>query len=110
MFQQWIAEGRVAADSWVWRTGWADWKAGSEALALERPAAAPVAAAPVAAAPFDEEIAANLTLGPTDAEVGSAEVRRREIKRRNQRTQTISAALALVALGLLMVLVFVLAR
>jgi hypothetical protein len=31
-FAQWIGEGRVTADSWVWRTGWKDWKPGSEAL------------------------------------------------------------------------------
>jgi len=33
VFEQWVREGRVAADSWVWRTGWADWKPGREALA-----------------------------------------------------------------------------
>jgi hypothetical protein len=33
VFEQWVREGRVAADSWVWRTGWADWKSGREALA-----------------------------------------------------------------------------
>jgi hypothetical protein len=33
VFQQWVSEGRVAADSWVWRSGWADWKSGREALA-----------------------------------------------------------------------------
>jgi hypothetical protein len=31
-FAQWISEGRVTADAWVWRTGWKDWKPGSEAL------------------------------------------------------------------------------
>ena len=31
-FRQWIEEGRVAADSWVWRTGWTDWKPGGEAV------------------------------------------------------------------------------
>ncbi len=33
-FQQWVSEGRVAGDSWVWRTGWSDWKSGGEALRL----------------------------------------------------------------------------
>jgi hypothetical protein len=33
VFEQWVREGRVAADSWVWRTGWADWKPGREAVA-----------------------------------------------------------------------------
>lgn len=57
-FQQWVGEGRVAADAWVWRTGWADWKPGGEALktlggsGVERsrrvsaPSRAPIVAAP----------------------------------------------------------------
>ncbi len=28
----WIAEGRVPADCWVWRTGWAEWKPGGQAI------------------------------------------------------------------------------
>jgi len=37
--RSWIAEGRVAADSWVWKTGWTEWKFGSEAFAeLQQPA------------------------------------------------------------------------
>jgi hypothetical protein len=38
-FRQWVADGRVPVNSWVWRTGWADWKLGSEAVqtfALEK--------------------------------------------------------------------------
>jgi hypothetical protein len=72
-FKQWVADGRVAATAWVWRTGWPDWKSGAEALptiAPEKPRAptppppplaprvpaapasrAPVTPAPVAAAP-----------------------------------------------------------
>jgi hypothetical protein len=41
-FKQWVADGRVAATAWVWRTGWADWKSGAEALqtfAPEKPRA-----------------------------------------------------------------------
>ncbi len=29
----WIAEGRVAPDSWVWKAGWTEWKFASEAFA-----------------------------------------------------------------------------
>jgi hypothetical protein len=49
-FRQWIGEGRVAADAWVWRTGWSDWRPGVEAVrslgATKRrtPPPAPVAA------------------------------------------------------------------
>ncbi len=28
----WIAEDRIAPDSWVWRTGWPEWKFGNEAF------------------------------------------------------------------------------
>ena len=110
VFRQWIEDGRVAVDSWVWRTGWADWKAGSEALALtaDRPPLEPVAAmAAVLEAP-----ASTLAFGASSAHVepGSAEARRTEIKRRKQRVRAISSVLALVALAMLMALVFVLAR
>ncbi len=109
VFQQWIADGRVAVDSWVWRTGWADWKGGSEALSLtaDRPPLEPAAAmAAVLEAPADGgAVGTNSPVEP-----GSAEARRAEIKRRKQRVRAISAALALVALAMLMALVFVLAR
>lgn len=109
VFHQWIEDGRVAVDSWVWRTGWADWRAGGEALALiaDRPPLNP-AAAIVAAL----EVSADASpLGATaHPEPGSAEARRAEIKRRKKRVRTVSTVLALVALAMLMALVFVLAR
>ncbi len=36
VFDQWVAEGRVSADSWVWRSGWPEWKPGSYALAAKK--------------------------------------------------------------------------
>jgi hypothetical protein len=42
-FQQWVSEGRVSGDSWVWRTGWSDWKSGREALQLFAAETAPLA-------------------------------------------------------------------
>jgi hypothetical protein len=111
VFQQWIAEGRVGADSWVWRTGWPDWKAGSEALPS---AASSLAADPLAAmaAVLDERVGTLPSVGGAAVPVdpNSAEARRREIKRRKQRVRAMSTALALVALAMLMALVFVLAR
>jgi hypothetical protein len=110
VFRQWIEDGRVAVDSWVWRTGWADWKAGSEALALvgDRPPLEPAAAM----AAVLEGPTSTLAFGASNAHVepGSAEARRAEIKRRKQRVRAISSVLALVALAMLMALVFVLAR
>jgi hypothetical protein len=56
-FRQWVADGRVPVNSWVWRTGWADWKVGSEAVqtfALEKsrvPPPPPPVLAPSASTP-----------------------------------------------------------
>lgn len=52
-FSEWIAAGRVGADSYVWREGWTEWKVARLAAdLLPKPlAAAPVAKAPVAAPP-----------------------------------------------------------
>ncbi|MEO2048953.1 MAG: DUF4339 domain-containing protein [Pirellulales bacterium] len=33
VIRQWLAEGRVSSDSWVWRTGWPQWKQADEAFA-----------------------------------------------------------------------------
>jgi hypothetical protein len=113
VFQQWIADGRVAVDSWVWRTGWADWKAGSEALALlaDRPPLDPAAAM---AAALDDRVGVMPTVASGGSaaavETTTAEQRRLEIKRRKQRMRMISGLLALVALAMLMALVFVLVR
>jgi hypothetical protein len=109
VFQQWIAEGRVMADCWVWRTGWADWKSGSEALALltGRPPVGPATAMADAMDPlFDQGVLS----AAGSVEAGTAEARRREIRRRKQRTRAISMILGMVALAVLVVLVVVLAR
>jgi hypothetical protein len=109
VFQKWIAEGRVTADSWVWRTGWADWKPGTEAIALlsDRPPLGPAAAMTGAIDPLlDHDVLS--TTGPVES--GTAQARRAEIRRRKQRTRTISVILGMVALAVLVVLVVVLAR
>jgi hypothetical protein len=55
IMRQWIAEGRVTADSLVWREGWADWKLAGATFpslgAASVMAAAPSAPAAVAAMP-----------------------------------------------------------
>jgi hypothetical protein len=51
-FRQWVEEGRVGADAWIWRSGWADWRPGGEAvkaLAAERPRTPPPGPAPALA-------------------------------------------------------------
>lgn len=119
-FAQWVTEGRVAADSWVWRDGWADWKAGGEALRdFKR---RPVGNAPPAAAAselfetsFDVEepmsavgvttATAAATIQPT-----GADARRAETRRRKQQVRMFSIVLSIVALLMLVALVFVLSR
>ncbi|RIK83392.1 MAG: hypothetical protein DCC67_06015 [Planctomycetota bacterium] len=105
MFQRWIDEGRVSPDSWVWRTGWAEWKAGSEVLpAQPLPPFSPPWTTPVAVQNSTAAPAAPRSMG----EVSRAEARRAEITRRKRRMQAVSIALGLLALGMLIVLILVL--
>lgn len=122
VFRQWIAEGRVAADSWVWRTGWADWKGGVEALKLHGGQAPATAAAAMAAAdaPATPINGAESAIGVTIAAAGTpvkttidpttAESRRAEIFRRKKKVRNLSILLALVALAMMVALVAVLSR
>jgi hypothetical protein len=113
VFAQWIAEGRVSADSWVWRNGWADWKAGGDALreygarAPAGPALAMAAAdmAPVVAAPRSGPAAATASV-----DASTAEARRAEIKRRKQKVRNLSIGLGVVAVAMLAALVIVISR
>ncbi|BBO32027.1 DUF4339 domain-containing protein [Lacipirellula parvula] len=119
-FAQWVTEGRVAADSWVWRDGWADWKAGGEALRdfKRRPAAS---ASPTPAASdlfesnFDVEepmpaIGVTTATAAAHIEPTSADARRAETRRRKQQVRMFSIVLSIVALVMLAALVFVLSR
>lgn len=123
IFTQWIAEGRVSADSWVWRNGWADWKAGGEAIREfnSRPPAASAPSVPPIATDADEEfddeptIAVDLSrpapaIAAAPVEASPADHRRAEIKRRKQQVRNLSILLGIVALLMLVVLIFVLAR
>ena len=124
VFAQWIAEGRVSADSWVWRNGWTDWKAGGEAL-QEYGARVPVAPAlAMAAAAATPEVTAALggpavivttphaatTGAAAHVDATTAESRRAEIKRRKQKVRNLSILLGVVALAMLAALVVVLFR
>jgi hypothetical protein len=116
VFQQWIAEGRVQADSWVWRTGWPEWKPGAEALPLVAPtqarfpaasnlsSATPVVVDPTTAPSPSPAIDA----GPSHHESSLAEARRAELKRRKQRVQSISILLGVLALVMAAILAIVL--
>ena len=119
VFRQWVAEGRVAADSWVWRTGWPDWKAGAEALAIGMsPAPNFAGAAPAADDPFDfddDDVAAPFGADfPAAAlpmpEATSTHVRASEIERRKKQVRNFSLLLSVVAFAMFVVLIFVLNR
>jgi len=90
----WAAEGRVLHDSWVWRTGWPDWKRGVEALALLN--------API------EDAAASIPTAPID--VAAPKLRRTRRSRRRDRAKTITIALSALVCLLLLALVLVLSR
>lgn len=113
VFQQWIGEGRVAADSWVWRTGWPEWRAGSELLQRgpkpirDEPA---FAATVGAIAVVDDALPADLNAVAAQVDFGPAQTHRAELRRRQQRTRTISLMLGIAALAMIVVLIVVLAR
>ena len=109
--RQWIADGRVAADSWVWRTGWDDWKAGSEAIALvgEDPPRQPAPALATAAADVQRAVTASPRLQDEPQQLGGAH-RRRSVARRNKRHRQITVALIFVTVVLACVLGFVLSN
>jgi hypothetical protein len=115
MFEQWVREGRVSADSWVWRTGWADWKPGGVAMQLIGAGAMTAAARSTSSRsglsdPFDSSAdfdfdAANVEFDAPAADAGRAEERRRKQRRRN-----VSLLLGVLAMTLLVLLVIVLAK
>lgn len=104
--RQWIEDGRVSAENWVWRTGWDDWQKGSVAIA-ELAVAEGSGPASLVVAPADSTGRA-----PTgEASPGSAAAqRRRKLDRRKRRTKKITLALVLLTVVLAIVLVVVLAR
>jgi hypothetical protein len=116
VFAQWIAEGRVSADSWVWRNGWPDWKAGGEALrefGARAPAAPALAMAAAEEAPAVTVVTAAPQLSTAPAahvDPTSAEARRAEIRRRKKKVRNLSILLGLIALAMLAALVVVLAQ
>jgi hypothetical protein len=135
-FRQWIAEGRVPSSAWVWRTGWADWKSGSEAVetfAAEKTRTSPPPL-PGSRAPFVDppagaatpSIAAGSNLTPA-SHIGLAPPARPTVngqaaaprpvdsiyaarRRRRRVNQQLTFVLGTVAIILLVVLVMVLVR
>lgn len=103
-FNGWAAAGRVPADSLVWRTGWPEWKSGTQALTELNLPAAPivdVAPAPETVLPAEEELT---------AEPPPAENYRIKQRKRRERAKLFTMLLTAVVFLLLVVLVVVLIR
>jgi hypothetical protein len=118
-FRGWAEDGRVAADSWVWRTGWTDWRPGAEAIAaladtIEPPPATPPPAPPatdVQIAVAREPAPAADAAGPLPRhEATTAEARRAEMRRRRKRNNVIAIALGVATLIIAVVMAIVLSR
>lgn len=108
IMRKWIAEGRVSADSLVWREGWADWQTASQVL--------PSMAASAAAAPA---VASSVAFGAAAPAVAVSELvtspaatSRARVKTRTRPSTSLAigivVTLALLAVGLLVALVMVL--
>ena len=103
VMRRWLAEGRVSADSMVWREGWADWRnAGATFPSLGGGSAAVPAAAPVASAMAP--IAGALPTTPSQSVARSYRTRG---KKSNLTGLTMVIVLILASIGLLVGLVAV---
>ncbi|MCA9258564.1 MAG: DUF4339 domain-containing protein, partial [Planctomycetales bacterium] len=115
---QWQREGRVTSDSWVWRTGWPEWRSGAEALpSLETPPSPPV----IAASAIDSLSSGELSLGGTmasapmefsatsDASPGGMQDRQQlqRAKKRRRRNVTMFMTLLVMILAAIFVVVLV---
>jgi hypothetical protein len=111
LFQQWLSEGRVAADSWVWRTGWERWKLAGEVLTVAargRVAAVNQAPADLAFEPRALNDAVATGIDPLEAQ--QTEAHRAELRRRRNRARGLSLLLGIVALAMVALLVVALAH
>jgi hypothetical protein len=94
LMQSWVAEGRVARDSWVWRTGWDNWKIAHEIFDLLK--ATPTTAPKVQIDPHQSEESFSPKLGKPRP------------NSRKERAKRISVALGTLVLVLTGVLALVL--
>jgi len=102
VMQRWIAEGRVSADTLVWREGWAEWRSAGPlfpSLSNESPTTSPTLEAPVDLSVASDEDA-------TTSRRSSASLRKSAITRKKSITMVVTLTVVIVAL--LVALVFVL--
>ncbi|MCE9544393.1 MAG: DUF4339 domain-containing protein [Planctomycetia bacterium] len=108
VLRQWIDQGRVAAESLVWRDGWPGWQQAAAVFPQLARGSTPPDAAPPLTAPSGAMLSLDLPASPSSAPRGAA-ARRAPGQKSNQMTIVIVAALALVVLGLGGVLFWVMA-
>lgn len=103
LMSSWIAQGRVPHDSWIWRTGWDNWKIGSEVM--EEFEALPA----FAAMPTEAPSSAGVQVGGRSPEnYYSARLRQPKAGSRRERARNLSIALGALILLLSVALVLVL--
>lgn len=105
----WVAEGRVAADCWAWRTGWPDWKSGGQAITfLNGPS--PDVAPPDLSQPTPQatESTAATAPDPLPEPTSPTTVYRSTKRNRQERARKVTLFLGVIVLLLFAVLIFVL--
>jgi hypothetical protein len=104
IMRKWLGEGRVSADSLIWREGWPDWKsASSQFPQLGGPAAAAVASPSISPAMPPQPTMPGPSLSQSPAAPGRTYPR----KKNNSLAVVIVVLLTLMSIALLGVLVAV---
>lgn len=94
ILRRWIGEGRVSADSMVWREGWAEWRQAGQALPQLRGVVHPAPAAP--AAVFGDPAAIAVKPGG-----GSGPARRRK-----SNSMTVAIVVVMILLAIVLAAIF----
>jgi hypothetical protein len=95
LMRAWAAEGRIAADSWVWRTGWDKWKIAHEVLGTFQ--SAPTAEVSSEVPPSDSEIEIER---PSSARTFTPRPHKSRAENRREQARKLSVALGTLILVL----------
>lgn len=103
VMRTWLTEGRVAADGYVWRDGWAEWKQAQEVFRFLKtdPSRTPSTAATRAATP-------QLDIPVISAEATTPASQVKAVRRKSNRTSTIMVSFLAVACIILFVVLILL--
>lgn len=113
LMRQWLAEGRVGADSLTWREGWTEWRRADEVF-VELAASKPVSPAPSTTtspkSAAGSAAVAGLPRMPGAAEETGAEavIRSRALRRKKQKMRLIISGvllLVIITLGVILAVV-----